>query len=162
MPWNVKSDKKGDACDGDWDNDSIPNASDANPGRPVLDITYDDNADGTWKGTGDTGTSWDSDSNAKLDGVQTLCPVAGPGGTSDADGDGLLNSWEVPGKWVSSPFKVDSDGDTKGDCVEAADVDGNGVVKASPATSSTTPRPSSSHPPLSARTAISTSTVTTL
>ena len=126
VPWNVKNDLKGDACDGDWDNDSIKNGVDANSGRP-LDITYDDSADGTWKGAGDTGTSWDSDMNAKLDGVQTLCPVAGPWGTSDRDGDGLLNSWEFC-KWASSPNYTDSDGDTKGDCVEAADVDGNGVV----------------------------------
>ena len=124
VPWNVKSDKKGDACTGDWDNDSIKNVVDP---KPAGDITYDDNADGTWKGAGDNGTSWDSDSNGKLDGVQSLCPVAGPWGTADKDGDGLLNTWEFC-KWASSPNSVDSDGDTKGDCVEAADVDGNGVV----------------------------------
>ena len=122
-PWSLKNDKRGDACDGDWDNDSISNVSDADP---TGDITYDDNNDGTWKGAGDTGTSWDANMNAKLDGPEALalCPLAG---NADTDGDGLLDKWEFC-KWGSSPIKVDSDGDTKGDCVEAVDTDGNGAA----------------------------------
>jgi len=131
VPWNPYNwgssswnDKRGDACDGDWDNDGIPNASDADPSG---DITYDDNADGAWKGTGDDGPSWDTNMNDKLDGVQALCPVPGPWGWADSDGDGLKNSWEFC-KWGSSPNRVDSDGDAKGDCVEVADVNGDGAV----------------------------------
>jgi hypothetical protein len=147
VPWNVKNDSKGDACTGDLDNDSIPNATDAEPGGPGADITYDDGGatgpppDGTWKGAGDDGPSWDilplnggnpGVGNGKLDGLETVC--AGtfsdmPAGwaNADTDNDGLKNSWEFC-KWASSPNVVDSDGDGKGDCVEAADVDGNGVV----------------------------------
>jgi hypothetical protein len=65
--------------------------------------------------------------DAKLDGVAALCPVAGPWGTADSDGDGLLNSWEFC-KWGSSPNRLDSDSDGKGDCVEAGDVNGDGVL----------------------------------
>jgi len=107
-----------DACDDDWDNDGILNASDSDPGG---DITYDDNNDGTWKGTGDDGPSWDSNSNGKRDGVEGTCTTS----TADADGDGLLDKWEEC-KWGSSATVIDSDGDTLGDCKEAADVDGNG------------------------------------
>jgi hypothetical protein len=147
VPWSVKSDKRGNACDGDLDNDSLPNASDTEPGGPGADITYDDNNDGTWKGAGDDGPSWDilplsggnpGVGNSRLDGREAVC--AGnfpdmPAGwvSADSDGDGLPNKWEFC-KWGSSPNRWDSDGDspatgkTKGDCVEAADVDGNGNV----------------------------------
>jgi hypothetical protein len=147
VAWNLKNDLRGDACDGDWDNDGIPNGTDAEPGGPGADITYDDGGatgpppDGTWKGAGDDGPSWDilplnggnpGVGNGKLDGLETVC--AGtfsdmPAGwaNADSDNDGLKNSWEFC-KWGSAPTVVDSDGDGKGDCVEAADVDGNGVV----------------------------------
>ena len=46
---------------------------------------------------------------------------------SDSDGDGLLNGWERRG-WGTDPAKVDSDGDGKGDCKEAFDVTGDGVL----------------------------------
>jgi hypothetical protein len=49
------------------------------------------------------------------------------GGTGDTDGDGLLNAWETC-KWGTNPAVIDTDGDTKGDCVEAVDTDGNGIV----------------------------------
>jgi hypothetical protein len=124
VPWSLKSDKRGDACDGDWDNDSISNVSDADPAG---DITYDDNNDGTWQGTGDDGPSWDTNMDAKLDGVAACLSPLGAWGSQDADGDGLLNGWEFC-KWASSPNKLDSDSDTKGDCTEVADVDGNNVV----------------------------------
>ena len=133
VPWSVKTDKKGDACDGDLDNDGLKNASDPEPGGPGGDITYDDGpavgGDGTWKGTGDDGPSWDTDSNAKLDGVAACAGSLGAWGSLDSDGDGLLNSLEFC-KWGSSPLfgRVDSDGDTVGDCKEVADVDGNNVV----------------------------------
>jgi hypothetical protein len=45
----------------------------------------------------------------------------------DDDGDGLLNTWEVC-KWGTNPGVIDSDGDTLGDCTEAVDTDGNGIV----------------------------------
>jgi len=51
---------------------------------------------------------------------------------ADTDGDGLKDKWEEC-KWGVSATVVDSDGDSpappaksKGDCIEAADVDGNG------------------------------------
>jgi len=118
-------DSLGDACDDDLDNDGLPNASDPDPGG---DITYDDNANGNPcvpLGTdgADDGPSWDSDCNGKLDGWLGAC-----GSTSaDADGDGLKDAWENC-KWGTNPAVLDSDGDTLGDCKEAADVDGNAVV----------------------------------
>jgi hypothetical protein len=142
VPWSVRDDKRGDACDGDWDNDSILNAADTDKGGAALDLTYDDGpavgGDGTWKGTGDDGPSWDilplsggnpGVGNAKLDGVDAVCSGSFPDmpagwAGADADGDGLQNKWELC-KWASSPNSLDSDGDAKGDCVEAADVDGN-------------------------------------
>jgi len=133
VPWSLKSDKRGDACDGDLDNDGSPNAADSEPGGPGADITYDDGGasgpppDGTWKGAGDDGPSWDTNMDAKLDGVAACAGSLGAWGSLDADGDGLLNSWEFC-KWGSSPNKLDSDGDTLADCKEVADVDGNNVV----------------------------------
>jgi len=124
---NSAGDLEGDACetDGDADNDGIPDGLDSDPGG---DVTYDDNNDGTWKGTGDDGPSWDSNSNGKRDGVETTCTTS----TADTDGDGLKDKWEEC-KWGTSATVVDTDGDSpappaksKGDCVEAADVDGNG------------------------------------
>ena len=121
-------DSLGDACDPDLDNDGIPNASDPDPGG---DITYDDNGNGDpcvplGTDAADDGPSWDSNCNGVLDGVEGSCPLAvNPKG--DDDGDGLLNTWEVC-KWGTDPTKVDTDGDVKGDCIEAADNDGNGLV----------------------------------
>jgi hypothetical protein len=118
----------GDACDADLDNDGILNATDTHPGG---DITYDTNGNGNpcvplGTDAADHGPSWDWDCNGKRDGVEAICPLAvNPKG--DDDGDGLLNTWEVC-KWGTDPAKVDTDADGKGDCTEAADVDGNGVV----------------------------------
>jgi parallel beta-helix repeat protein len=126
---NSAGDNIGDACDSpDADNDGIANASDSDPGG---DITYDDNNNGIMcpVDTADDGPSWDHNCNGKLDGkdlVPGSCPLAvNPRG--DDDGDGLKNTWEVC-KWGTDPTKVDTDGDTLGDCKEAADVDGNRVV----------------------------------
>jgi len=133
VPWSVKTDKRGDACDGDLDNDGIKNGSDPQPGGAGGDITYDDGpaagGDGTWQGTGDDGPSWDTNMDAKLDGVAACAGSLGAWGSLDSDGDGLQNGWEYC-KWSSSPLfgRTDSDGDTVGDCKEVADVDGNNVV----------------------------------
>jgi len=123
---NSAGDNVGDACDSpDADNDGLPNASDTDPGG---DITYDDNADGNpcaplGTDAADDGPSWDSDCNGKRDGWVGAC-----GSTSaDADTDGLKDAWENC-KWGTNPAVLDSDGDTLGDCKEAADVDGNGFV----------------------------------
>jgi hypothetical protein len=86
----------------------------------------------------DNGPSWDTDGDGALDGVECTLghnprdrtdkpTTAECGGTGDTDGDGLLNAWESCG-WGTSPNVVDSDGDTRRDCKEAADVDGNGLV----------------------------------
>jgi len=112
---------------------------------PGGDITYDDNnngnpAAGSLGGTDPTDdpASWDSDGDSVLDGAECTLgtdpanPASKPttaqcGGTGDTDGDGLLNAWETC-KWGTNPAVVDSDGDTKGDCIEAVDTDGNGIV----------------------------------
>jgi hypothetical protein len=113
------------------------------PGFPVLDNTYDDNGNGDpapplGTDTADNGPSWDTDGDTVPDGAEcvrgrdptnvasrpgtALC-----GGLGDSDGDGLRDSWETCG-WGTNPTVVNSDGDTLGDCKEAADVDGNGVL----------------------------------
>jgi hypothetical protein len=118
----------GDVCDDDVDNDGIPNASDPHPGG---DITYDTNNDGNpcvpmGTDAADHGPSWDWNCNGALDGRESICPLAAnPRG--DDDGDGLLNTWEVC-KWGTDPTKVDTDADGKGDCTEAVDTDGNGII----------------------------------
>jgi hypothetical protein len=117
---------EGDACGStDVDNDGIPNGTDPDPGG---DITYDDNNNGVMCPTdpADDGPSWDSDCDGIRDGVEGGCPLAVNPGYDD-DADGLLNTWEVC-KWGTDPTVVDSDGDTLGDCQEAADVDGNDLV----------------------------------
>ena len=108
---------------------------------PGGDITYDDDANGTMLDGTDDGPSWDSDADGKLDGAECALgkdpanPASRPtvaqcGGTGDTDLDGLQNAWETC-KWGTDPTMVDTDGDsppigkTTGDCVEAADVDGN-------------------------------------
>jgi hypothetical protein len=111
-PWDNDG-GRGDACDG------------RGSGAFAGDITYDDANDGTWKGAApDDGTYWDTNMDSKWDWWGT---AACGSSTDDADGDGLKDAWEVC-KWGTYPNKVDSDGDTKGDCKEAADVNGDGVV----------------------------------
>jgi hypothetical protein len=118
-------------------------ANDGHPNPAGGDVTNDDNHDGNpaiAMGTdaADNGPSWDTDNDGTLDGVE--CTLGhnprnradGPttaecGGSGDTDGDGLLNAWETC-KWGTDPEVVDSDGDTLGDCKEAADVDGNRAV----------------------------------
>jgi hypothetical protein len=119
------ADTEDDACetDGDTDNDGIPDGADSDPGG---DITYDDNNDGIMLNAGDDGPSWDSNANSVIDGQEGNCPLAvNPSG--DDDSDGLQNTWEVC-KWGTNPGVIDSDSDGAGDCKEAADVDGNGIV----------------------------------
>ena len=134
VSWNRVNDKRGDACDGDRDNDGLPNSIDPDP---FGDITYDDNGNGNAcapMGTdaADDGASWDTNCNGRLDGREVVCVGSFPDmpagwAYADSDGDGLLNKLEFC-KWGSSPNRVDSDGDTLGDCVEAADVDGDILV----------------------------------
>lgn len=143
--------------DGDADNDGLPDADEdplvgcgAVDGTPAGhpdptggDATNDDNGDGDpappmGSDAADNGPSWDTDGDGVLDGVEcslghnprdkTDFPTeAECGGAGDTDGDGLQDAWETCG-WGTDPLAVDSDGDGLGDCVEAADVDGNGVV----------------------------------
>jgi hypothetical protein len=118
-------------------------ASDGHPNPAGGDVTNDDNHDGnpaSPMGTdkADNGPSWDTDNDGVPDGVECTLghnprdPADKPtikecGGSGDTDGDGLLDAWETCG-WGTDPTKVDSGGDGIGDCKEAADVDGNGVV----------------------------------
>jgi hypothetical protein len=118
-------------------------ASDGHPHPAGGDVTNDDDHDGDpappmGGDASDNGPSWDTDNDGALDGVECALghnprdhtnrpSTADCGGTGDTDGDGLQNAWETCG-WGTSPTAVDTDGDGKGDCKEAADVDGNGFV----------------------------------
>jgi hypothetical protein len=116
-------------------------SSDGHPSPAGGDVTNDDNHNGNpalpmGTDASDNGPSWDTDNDGALDGVECTLgtnprdrterpSTADCGGTGDTDGDGLQNAWETCG-WGTNPNVVDSDGDTLGDCKEAADVDGNG------------------------------------
>jgi hypothetical protein len=118
-------------------------SSDGHPSPAGGDVTNDDNHNGDpalamGHDASDNGPSWDSDNDGALDGVECTLgtnprsradrpSTADCGGSGDTDGDGLLDAWEACG-WGTSPTAVDTDGDGKGDCKEAADVDGNGLV----------------------------------
>jgi uncharacterized delta-60 repeat protein len=118
-------------------------ANDGHPNPAGGDVTNDDNHNGDpalpmGADAADNGPSWDTDGDGALDGVECMLDhnprdradrptIAECGGTGDTDGDGLLNAWETCG-WGTSPNVVDSDGDGIGDCKEAADVNGDGVV----------------------------------
>jgi hypothetical protein len=111
------------------------------------DITYDDtnNGDpcclgclGCTNDPDDDPPAWDTDGDAVRDGAECGLgtnprdPGSAPsrvqcGGIGDTDGDGLLDAWETC-KWGTDKAIIDTDGDGLGDCKEAADVDGNGVV----------------------------------
>ena len=122
-----------------WGGPNVP----TDPGSPVLDSKWDEDQDGDpapplGSDVFDDGPSWDTDSDGVPDGAEcsrgydptnsaSRPGVAACGGAGDADGDGLRNAWETCG-WGTNPNVVDSDGDTLGDCKEAADVDGNGVL----------------------------------
>jgi hypothetical protein len=141
-------DALGDACDSDDDNDGLADADDGQ----VL------GACGTFDGTGaghaqpvggdytitdGNGASWDTDNDQVPDAVECGAgtnPRAGSvadrlacandvGGAPDdnTDMDGLLDLWEVC-KWNTDPGSDDTDGDAAGDCTEALDLNGNGVV----------------------------------
>jgi alpha-tubulin suppressor-like RCC1 family protein len=117
--------------------------NDGHPHPAGGDVTNDDDHDGDpalamGADASDNGPSWDTDNDGALDGVE--CTLghdprnradrpsgADCGGTGDTDGDGLKNAWETCG-WGTDPNVVDSDGDGIGDCKEAADVNGDGVV----------------------------------
>jgi hypothetical protein len=45
----------------------------------------------------------------------------------DTDGDGLSNKVEVC-KWGSNPANINTDGDMRGDCNEAFDINGNTLL----------------------------------
>jgi len=118
-------------------------ADDGHPNPAGGDVTNDDNHNGNpappmGTDASDNGTSWDTDNDGVPDGVECTLghnprdrndrPTTKEcGGTEDTDRDGLLDTWETCG-WGTSRTVVDTDGDGKGDCKEAADVDGNGVV----------------------------------
>jgi hypothetical protein len=111
-----------DLCDLDDDDDRIPDALDTDPGG---DMTYDDNGDGIMLNAADDGPSWDSNGNAVIDGAEATCASLAEG--TDTDGDGLDDKWETC-KWGTDPDALDTDGDGTGDCLEAADVNGDGIV----------------------------------
>jgi hypothetical protein len=117
-------------------------SSDGHPSPHGGDLTNDDDADANpavpmGTDASDNGPSWDTDADGVLDGYECANganprdrlskPPALPGDGDDDDGDGLLNGWERRG-WGTGADTVDSDGDGKSDCREAADVDGNSVV----------------------------------
>ena len=121
---------------------AFASASDLHPNPAGGDVTNDDDHDGDpappmGTDASDNGPSWDTDNDGFLDGYECAHgsnprnglsrPAALPDDLNDSDVDGLLNGWERA-HWGTNPAVVDSDGDTLGDCREAADVDGNGVV----------------------------------
>jgi hypothetical protein len=118
-------------------------SNDGHPHPAGGDVTNDDNHNGDpafAMGTdaSDNGPSWDTDNDGALDGAECTLghnprdrtdrpSTADCGGTGDTDGDGLLDAWEKCG-WGTNPNVVDSDGDTRGDCTEAVDTNGNGII----------------------------------
>jgi hypothetical protein len=118
-------------------------ADDGHPNPAGGDVTNDDDHDGNpappmGTDTADNGPSWDTDNDGVLDGVECALghnprdagdrpSEAECGGAGDTDGDGLLDAWETC-KWGTNPNIVDSDGDTLGDCTEAVDTNGNGII----------------------------------
>jgi hypothetical protein len=120
---------------------AFADASDGHPNPAGGDVTNDDNHDGNpappmGTDSADNGPSWDTDGDGVRDGVECTLghnprsrtdrpSTADCGGTGDSDGDGLPDAWETC-KWGTNPAVIDSDGDTLGDCKEAADVDGDG------------------------------------
>ena len=150
------ADALGDACDPDDDNDGLPDADEtasgacgpydlsatAHPHPARDDDSNDDNRDGEaapLMGTdaADDGPAWDTDGDAVRDGYECARgsdprdaasrPGALPGDVNDDDGDGLTNGTERR-FWGTDPSLEDSDGDGTGDCTEALDIDGNGVL----------------------------------
>ena len=117
-------------------------SSDGHPSPAGGDVTNDDDHDGdpalaTGADASDNGPSWDTDNDGALDGYECAQgsnprdraskPAGLPDDNADGDGDGLWNGWESRG-WGTNPNVVDSDGDGRGDCKEAADVNGDGLV----------------------------------
>jgi hypothetical protein len=117
-------------------------ASDGHPSPAGGDVTNDDDHDGdpalaTGLDVSDNGPSWDTDNDGVMDGYEcahgsnprdrTSKPLGLPDDNADSDGDGLRNGWERAG-WGTNPNAIDSDGDGLGDCKEAADVNGDGIV----------------------------------
>jgi hypothetical protein len=152
----ANSDGTLDLCDLDDDNDGLADVDElsstacapfdlsgtAHPNPAGGDITNDDDGDGDAAApmgmdATDNGASWDTDNDGVLDGYECSSgsnprdrlskPAALGDDGSDSDGDGMLNGWERRG-WGTDPNLVNTDGDGGGDCREAADVDGNGVV----------------------------------
>jgi subtilisin-like proprotein convertase family protein len=123
--------------------EAFAGADDGHPNPAGGDVTNDDNHNGdpapaTGADASDNGPSWDTDNDGAPDGVECTLghnprdrkdrpTMKECGGTRDTDGDGLLDAWETCG-WGTDPTVVDTDGDTRGDCKEVADVDGNGLV----------------------------------
>jgi hypothetical protein len=118
-------------------------SDDGHPNPAGGDITNDDNGDGNpappmGSDSADNGPSWDTDNDGVPDGAECALghdprnssdkpSEAECGGSGDTDSDGLQDNWETC-KWGTNPALIDSDGDTLGDCKEAADVNGDGVV----------------------------------
>jgi hypothetical protein len=138
-------------CNNDSDSDGLPDLQElvgcgfgpTDPGSPVLDKTYDDNANGNpvpplGTDMADDGPSWDTDGDTVLDGAEcglasnpndrsSRPGIAACGGLGDNDGDHLTNAAETCG-WGTNPNLVDSNLNGVSDCYEVADVDGNKVV----------------------------------
>jgi glucose/arabinose dehydrogenase len=144
-------DPDGDHCedDGDIDNDGIPDGSEAPlAGCGVFDGTppaHPNPGGGDITSADGNGPAWDTDDDQVRDSVECFYgtnPRQGSPGDLmacsasaylDTDGDGLSDKVEVC-KWGSDPGLPDSDGDGSGDCLEAYDVNGNGLTSAADGT----------------------------
>ncbi len=152
----ASGDAMGDACDADDDNDGLTDAAETAAGacgavdlsstqhpHPARDDdTSDDDGDGEpaalmGSDLADDGPAWDTDGDGVRDGYEcahgsnprdsTSRPPPRPDDGDDDDGDGLTNGMERR-FWGTDPSLTDSDGDGIGDCVEALDIDGNGIA----------------------------------
>jgi len=130
-------DSTGNACDDDNDNDGLADAIETS-GAPCASATGPTSSLGDITWVGGHPTSRDSDGDAVLDGAECALgtnpnsaaskpSATACGGTGDDDGDGLLNKWETCA-WGTSNASTNSDGAGAGDCKEAADIDGDGVL----------------------------------
>jgi hypothetical protein len=145
---NPGGDGLGDACDDDDDSDGLPDVEDTEPlgGTGICAAFAGSSSGHASPSGGDLGysdgnpPSWDTDGDAVPDGRECIVGTnprigvdahramcAATIATADADADGLQDVWELCG-WGTSAVNTNSDGDSRNDCTEVIDVNGNGAL----------------------------------